>query len=120
MKTKRRIYKKCEGCGNMFMLGHKGYESAVVHLWFHTKKCYVNWYNQYRKSAEPVAHLPKPNKDLKVYIFLGILLVIFILSGCTVTHVHGQKPKVVINNPIADKTTLRIKHGLHLNMYWYF
>lgn len=59
-------------------------------------------------------------------VMTGIVILVFVLSctvmtGCSVTHDKGELPHVEINNPIADKTKVKIrKDKIIIKMKWYF
>ena len=62
-----------------------------------------------------------PNKSISYFVVFTLML---LTTGCTITHKHGEIPKVKIDNELADKTSVRIvrfEHGrsLMLDLMWY-
>lgn len=48
-----------------------------------------------------------------------ILIILILLSACSITHRHGEMPKVEVDNPLADKTTVKLKDDeIIVKMEW--
>ena len=50
---------------------------------------------------------------------IALLVLVIMLSGCTVTHKWGERPKLKVNNPYADDTKVKLKHdSIVVTVYW--